>query len=104
MAEPIKIRIQLKGDIAEIHLALNHPMETGQRKDPKTGRAIPANFIQTLAVTLNDKGVIDSQIGTAVSRNPTFDFKVKGAKPGDKIVVDWTDNKGDKRSAAATIT
>lgn len=103
MAEPIKIQVQLKGDIAEIRILLNHPMETGQRKDAKSERNIPAHFIQTLAVTLNGKTVIDSQIGTAVSRNPLFSFKVKGAKAGDKVAVSWADNKGDKRSAEATI-
>jgi len=28
---------------------------------------------------------------------------VKGAKPGDKITVTWTDNKGDKRTDEATV-
>lgn len=103
MAEQIKIQTQLKGDIAEIRILLTHPMETGQRKDPKTERIVPAHFIQTLSVSLNGKIVIDSQIGAAVSRNPLFSFKVKGAKMGDKFEVTWADNTGDKRSAEAKI-
>jgi sulfur-oxidizing protein SoxZ len=38
-----------------------------------------------------------------VSRNPVFGFKVKGAKVGDKVVVGWVDNKGDKRTDEAAI-
>ena len=31
-------------------------------------------------------------------------FKVKGAKAGDKINVSWVDNKGDTRTDEATVT
>jgi sulfur-oxidizing protein SoxZ len=48
MAEPMKIRATLQGDVADIKVLMNHPMETGQRKDAKTGQAIPAHFIQTV--------------------------------------------------------
>ncbi|PKO73746.1 MAG: thiosulfate oxidation carrier complex protein SoxZ, partial [Betaproteobacteria bacterium HGW-Betaproteobacteria-17] len=47
--------------------------------------------------------VLDAEIGGAVSRNPYLGFKVKGPKAGDKVVVSWLDNKGDKNSAEATI-
>ncbi|OYY94071.1 MAG: thiosulfate oxidation carrier complex protein SoxZ, partial [Hydrogenophilales bacterium 28-61-23] len=30
-------------------------------------------------------------------------FKVKGAKAGDKVAVNWADNTGDKNAAEATI-
>jgi sulfur-oxidizing protein SoxZ len=33
-----------------------------------------------------------------------FGFKVKGAKAGDKVTVNWVDNKGDKRTDEATIS
>jgi sulfur-oxidizing protein SoxZ len=43
------------------------------------------------------------QCGPAISKNPVFGFRVKGAKPGDKLVVAWEDNKGEKSRAEATI-
>jgi sulfur-oxidizing protein SoxZ len=49
------------------------------------------------------KRVIDGQTGTSISRNPVFGFKMKGAKVGDKVVVNWVDNKGDKRTDEATV-
>ena len=103
MADPMKIRAQLKGDVAEIRVLMSHPMETGQRKD-NAGKTIPAHFIQSLIVAVNGKTVVDGQIGTSVSRNPVFGFKVKGAKAGDKVVVSWVDNTGDKRSDEAAIS
>lgn len=103
MADPMKIRAQMKGDIAEVRILMGHAMETGQRKDG-SGNVIPAHFIQTMTVDVGGKRVVDGQIGTAISRNPVFGFKVKGAKAGDKVVVNWVDNKGDKRTDEAAIS
>jgi sulfur-oxidizing protein SoxZ len=102
MADPMKIRATVQDDVAEIRVLVNHPMETGQRKDA-AGQLVPAHFIQSLTATVGDKTVLDAQIGTAVSRNPVFGFKVKGAKAGDKVVITWKDNKGDSRTDEATI-
>ena len=102
MADPMKIRAQMKGDTAEIRVLMSHPMETGQRKD-NDGKTVPAHYIQTLTVALNGKTVVSGQTGGSVSRNPVFGFKVKGAKTGDKVAVTWTDNKGDKRTDETTV-
>jgi sulfur-oxidizing protein SoxZ len=103
MADPMKIRAQMKGDICDIKILMSHPMETGQRKD-SDGKVIPAHFIQSLSVDLNGKTVVSGQTGTSISRNPVFGFKVKGAKAGDKVTVNWLDNKGDKRTDEATVS
>ena len=102
MSDPMKIRAQMQGDTADIRVLMSHPMETGQRKDP-AGKLVPAHHIQGITVTVAGKAVVDGQIGAAVSRNPVFGFRVKGAKAGDKVVITWVDNKGDKRTDEATI-
>ena len=102
MADPMKIRAQMKGDVAEIRVLMSHAMETGQRKDA-AGKVIPAHFIQSVTVEVGGKKIVEGQIGGSVSRNPVFGFKMKGAKAGDKVVVSWVDNKGDKRSDEAVI-
>lgn len=102
MTEPVKIRASLKGDIAEIRVLIGHPMETGQRKDAAS-KTIPAHFIQNLTIEVAGKKIVDGQINPYISRNPIFTFKMKGAKVGDKIVVSWTDNKGDKRTDESAI-
>ena len=102
MADPMKIRAQMKGDVTEIRVLMGHAMETGQRKDA-AGNTVPHHFIQSMTVDVGGKRVVDGQIGTSVSRNPVFGFKMKGAKVGDKVVVSWVDNKGDTRSDEAAV-
>ena len=103
MAEPMRIRATMAGDVADIKVLMNHPMETGQRKDAKTGQLIPAHYITDVTASVNGVKVLVGGMSGAVSKNPYLGFKVKGATAGEKVVVTWTDNKGEKNSAEATI-
>jgi sulfur-oxidizing protein SoxZ len=103
MAEPMKIRAVLKGDITDVRVLMVHPMETGQRKDT-SGNIVPTHFIQEVSVRLNGKSVLEGQISQAVSRNPVFSFRLKGAKVGDKIDIAWLDSKGERSQSDAVIT
>jgi len=102
MAEPMKIRATLQGDVADVRILIQHPMETGQRKDAK-GDIVPLHFIQSVVITHNGKSVLDAQWSQAISRNPFLGLRVKGAKTGDKISVTWIDNKGDKRTDEVAV-
>ncbi len=103
MADPMRIRATLNGDVADVRILMRHPMETGQRKDAK-GTIVPMHFIQSVIVTHNGKTVMDAQWSQAISRDPFLGLRVKGAKVGDKIAVTWTDNHGDKRTDEAAVT
>ncbi len=102
MADPMKIRATLQGDVVDVRVLMAHPMETGQRKDA-AGKIVPLHFIQTITAQLNGKTVFSADISQAVSRNPVFAFKVKGAKAGDKLSVTWQDNMGEKRTDEVVI-
>jgi sulfur-oxidizing protein SoxZ len=102
MADPMKIRATLRGDVADVRVLMAHPMETGQRKDA-AGKIVPMHFIQTITAQLNGKTVFAADVSQAVSRNPVFAFKVKGAKAGDKLSITWQDNTGDKRTDEVVI-
>ena len=102
MADPMKIRATLVGDKTEVKVLMAHEMETGQRKDSK-GAVIPAWFIQNVTATVNGRTVLSAEWGTAVAKNPFLSFRFSGAKAGDKVVITWTDNHGDKRTDEATI-
>jgi sulfur-oxidizing protein SoxZ len=102
MAYPMKIRATLKGDVAEIKVLIEHPMDTGQAKDPK-GNLIPEHFIQNVVATYNGKTVLDAQWSQAISRNPFLAFRVKGAKAGDKVNVNWADNKANQGAIDAVV-
>ncbi|QRM19106.1 thiosulfate oxidation carrier complex protein SoxZ [Dechloromonas sp. TW-R-39-2] len=102
MADQIKIRTLTQGEITDIRVLMQHPMETGQRKDER-GQTLPLHFIQNFTVNLNGKPLIDGQLNTSVSKNPLFTFKAKGIKAGDKLTVSWMDNTGDKRQDEITV-
>ena len=102
MAEPMKIRATLKGDVAEVRVLMVHPMETGQRKDID-GKIVPMHFIQEMTVRVNGKMAIEGQISQAVSRNPVFSFRLKGVKAGDKLEIAWLDNRGERSQSEAAI-
>lgn len=103
MAEPMKIRALATGDVVDIKVLMLHIMETGLRKDAKTGQLIPAHFIQSVSAEVNGKTVLEAQWGVAISKNPFLGFKIKGAKPGDKVAISTIDNKGEKNRGEATI-
>jgi sulfur-oxidizing protein SoxZ len=102
MPDPMKIRANVAGDWTEVKVLMSHEMETGQRKDA-AGKAIPAWFIQNVTVTHNGKTVLNAQWGPAVAKNPFLAFKFKGGAKGDKVVVTWQDNRGEKRTDETTI-
>lgn len=103
MSESMKMRATMQGDIADVKVLIQHVMETGLRKDAKTGNIIPAHFINQVIATLNGKTVLDAQWGVGISKNPFFEFKVRGAKAGDKISVAAVDNLGTKFDGEVVI-
>jgi sulfur-oxidizing protein SoxZ len=64
---------------------------------------VPAHHITNVTAALNGKPVLDAQWGGGISKNPYLAFKVKGAKAGDTVTVNWVDNTGDKNTAEAKI-
>jgi sulfur-oxidizing protein SoxZ len=103
MAKSIKVRAKVKKGVATVKCLISHPMETGLRKDKKSGKKIPAQFIQEVNCEHGGKAVLNAQWSGAISKNPFMSFKFKGAKSGDKIKISWVDNKGDSDSKEAKI-
>lgn len=103
MAKKWKVRANLKGDVTTVKALITHPMETGIRKDKKTGKKIPAHFIQYVNIEHNGKTVLTADWGPAISRNPYLSFKFTGAKAGDKLKLSWVDNKGNSDSTNVVI-
>jgi len=103
MAKSIKLRAKTKGDVATVKALISHPMETGLRKDKKSGKPIPAEFIQEIVCESAGKTVLSAQWGSAISKNPFFSFRFSGAKSGDSIKISWVDNKGNSDSLESKI-
>lgn len=104
MADSIKIRAKESDGVVTVKSLITHPMETGARKDSKTGELIPAHFIQEVACEVGGKSVMTAYWSGGVSKNPYLSFKVKGAKAGDEIKLSWKDNKGESDSITAKIS
>jgi len=99
----IRIRAKMKGDVAEVKALMSHPMETGLRKNKKTGKKIPAHIIKEVVCEHKGNKVMVASWGVAVSKNPYLSFKFKGAAKGDMIKISWSDNKGASASADAKV-
>ena len=95
MASKIKIKAKLTGDVADIQSLMMHPMETGTRKDADTGAVVPAHHITQLTFMLNGEVSLVANLSTAVSKDPYFRYKLRGAKAGDTLKISWVDNLGE---------
>jgi len=102
MAKSIKLRAKAKNGIVTVKALMSHPMETGLRKNKKTGKLIPAHHIQEVTAKSGDKTVMTAVWGGAISKNPYLSFKFSGSK-GDSITLSWVDNKGNSDSKTATV-
>jgi sulfur-oxidizing protein SoxZ len=100
----IRIRAKMKEDVAEIKTLMSHPMETGFRKNKKTGNKIPAHFIKEVVCEHKGNTVLVATWGVAIAKNPYLSFKLKNTAKGDMIKISWTDNKGENASAEAKIS
>ncbi len=102
MADPMRIRAAVRDGVVNVKVLMSHEMETGQRKDA-AGKLVPAHYIRSVSATYQGKSVLSAQWGPAISKNPYLEFSFKGGQKGEKVVVIWEDNKGEKRSDEATI-
>ena len=90
----IKARAKAKNGAITVKALFSHIMETGLRKDKKTGKMIPAHYIQEVNFEHNGKVVVNADWGFAISKNPYISVKLPGAK-GDAVKISWKDNKGE---------
>lgn len=104
MAEKtIKLRAKVSDGVATVRVLISHPMETGQRKDKKTGKLIPAKYIQEVKCEHRGAQVMVANWGPAVSKDPYLSFKIKDAAKGDSLKVSWLDNQGDGDSLETQV-
>ncbi|HEY5775459.1 MAG TPA: thiosulfate oxidation carrier complex protein SoxZ [Xanthomonadales bacterium] len=104
MGSPIKIKVKLKGDVAEVKALMPHPMESGVRVNADTGETVPKHYIKEVICKHNGNVVTTAFWGTAVSKDPYMAFKFKGAKAGDKLEISWLDNTGDTSVSEVDIS
>ena len=71
---------------------------TGYEFDKEAGKLIPAHYIENVTVYHGDKIILQSDWGRAISANPYLSFTFSGARLGDKLRINWSDNLGGSDS------
>lgn len=90
-------RIQLpatarRGEVIEIRLLIQHPMETGYRFD-EGGRPIPRNVIRSLRVTWDGTEIFRAEMSQGIAANPYLQFSTV-ATAGGTVEFAWVDDAG----------
>lgn len=87
------------GEVVKASFMIMHPMETGMRKDKKSGKLIPADYITEVKFFLDDKPVTTMQVWESVSTNPVFTIglKVPGKSTLKVIYKTNTGETGEKK-------
>jgi len=95
MAKPrIKVPKSVKKDeVFLVKALISHKMESGQRKDKKSGEKIPRMIINKFVAKFNGEIVFSADIHPAISANPYMSFYMKADKSGD-LELTWTDDMG----------
>ena len=90
------------GDVIEIRIAIQHPMETGFRYDVM-GRTIAKNVINRLTCRYNGIEVFRAEMGSGIAANPYLQFYTVADASGE-LAFEWIDDAGLLGSERATIT
>lgn len=91
-----------KGEVFQVKTLISHKMETGQRKNKKTGEKIPRMIINKFVCTYNGKQVFAADWHPAISANPFMAFYVKAADSGT-LDMAWTDDNGKTVTKSAKV-
>jgi sulfur-oxidizing protein SoxZ len=107
MAKP-KPRVKVpktatKGEVLEIKTLITHKMESGQRKDKKTGEKIPQKIINKFVCSFNGKEVFSADWHPAISANPFMSFYTTATESGT-FEFTWTDDDGSVYSKTAELS
>ena len=82
-----------KGETIQVKTLISHKMESGLRKDSKTGEVVPRQIINKFVCTFNGEQVFASDWHPAISANPYISFTFKAEESGT-FRFEWTDDDG----------
>jgi len=100
----MRMRATQAGGVTDLKVLMNHPMESGTRRDAKTNELVPAHYITEVLVKVNGTPVATVQWGGGVAKNPYLALQFKGCKVGDTVQVSWVDNTGGSDSCEGKIS
>lgn len=89
-----------RGELVEIKLVIQHPMETGFRRE--AGQRVPRNAIHSLACRYNGVEVFRATLSTGIAANPYLRFFVRAGESGD-LDLWWLDDEEVEGRAKARL-
>ena len=90
------IKVKIKNGVATTKMAFSHPMMTYNQAKTKTGNSDDANFITHITGSVGSETVLGISTSQFFSKNPIFKFQFQGiGAKGDKVLMTWTDRKGN---------
>ena len=92
----------LEGEVIELKAMIQHPMETGYRRDSK-GEIIPRDIIKTFRCTYNGNVVFEAEFFPGVAANPFLTFHARANHTGP-LEFSWTDQHGERWTEGRMLT
>lgn len=93
-----------RGEIVEIRVLINHPMETGYRRDAD-GQPLPRDLIRRFACRHDGETVFAAELHAAIAANPYLAFTILASVSGT-LVFSWDGDNGftqvEQRSIVVT--
>lgn len=103
MTARIQVQREAKrGEIIEVRILIQHPMETGFRYD-SLGRQTPRNVIHRFECRYGGVEVFRAAMGAGIAANPYLRFFVRAEESGD-IECRWVDQENVPGFASARVT
>jgi len=105
MAMPSRLQVPARakrGETIEIRIAIQHPMENGQRRD-ESGRTVPYNTLEEMFCRYAGDEVFRLYLSSGIAANPLLAFHLVATRSGE-IELAWVDTVGQSGRASARIT
>jgi sulfur-oxidizing protein SoxZ len=83
-----------RGEIVEIRIVIQHPMETGFRRDD-VGRPIKRNVINAFSCKFNGAQIFRADMSSGISANPYLQFYTVAEASGE-FEFYWIDDEGSQ--------
>lgn len=91
------------GEVVEVRLLLQHPMETGFRPGAD-GRAVPRNIVRRVEASFEGERVFAADLFPAIAANPYLAFPLRATKSGTLVVsIEGDNGLAQRESAALTV-
>lgn len=90
------------GEVIEVRVLLQHPMETGYRPGPD-GRALPRNIVRRIEARFEGEQVFAADLFPAITANPYLAFKLRAQKSGT-LTLHLEGDNGLQQRETATLT